>query len=182
MQAGNSNSNDRDTRLAKQQEMITSVVRWLREEEIEPEEITHKRKDASYFATFEVDSGEAVHVLFRTNRLDSIVLLEFIALDEETQKSYASLSPVRQNKFIFDLTLALLQRDVFFVFRKNIRELQTVEVQKFIFFDGLTKDRFFDSIFKLNSAFAIAGTLLNQLRDEILPSKAGRTEDRGDLR
>jgi hypothetical protein len=51
-----------------------------------------------------------------------------------------------------------------------------------VFFDGLTKDKFFDTYATVDSAIAIARIKLCQFRDEILPSDAGRMYDNRDLK
>jgi hypothetical protein len=53
---------------------------------------------------------------------------------------------LEQNRFYFDLKLALLQMNVYFLIKKNMRELQSLEISKVIFFDGLTKDTLFNTI------------------------------------
>ena len=50
---------------------------------------------------------------------------------------------LEQNRFYFDLELALLQMNVYFVINKNMRELQSLGISKVLFFDGLTKDTHF---------------------------------------
>ncbi len=71
--------------------------------------------------------------------------------------------------------------NVIFALRKNIRQLQTIEVNKDIYFDGLTKDSFFNAVYCVNS-IEIARTKTYQFRDLVLPSKAGKTEDSEDLK
>jgi hypothetical protein len=186
VQAGNSNSSDRDRRLAKQQEMITRLVTWLREEGIEPEERTHLHGGARYFAAIRYKKG-AIHILFPKDNLDSITLTEIIGLDDETKKSYESLAAthdgiLKQNSFYFDLKLSLLQLNVFFTLRKNMRQLESLDVEKDVYFDGLTKDTLFNSMLSVHNAIEIAKTKLDQFRDVVLPSKAGRTDDSKDMR
>jgi hypothetical protein len=109
-------------------------------------------------------------------------------LNEADQQSYKSLARtkdgiVKQNGFYLDLQLALHQKNVFFISEGGVRELKPLEVFKGIFFDGLTKDRFFDVYYTVHSATMIAQIKLRQLRDEILPSQAGQThDDSSDLR
>jgi hypothetical protein len=73
--------------------------------------------------------------------------------------------------------------NVIFTLKKNIRQLQSVKVDKDVYFDGLTKDAFFNAIYTVLNAIEIAKTkLLYQFRDLVLPSKAGRTDDSEDLK
>jgi hypothetical protein len=166
-----------------------------------PADETHLYEGANYFARIvtregkpTIESGEIVgeeafHVLFPKDKLDSVTISEVIKLDRQTQKSYESLGAtdqgiLQQNGFYFDLQLALHQKNVFFEFEDNVRKLRTLEVYKVVFFDGLTKDKFFDTYITVDNAVAIARIKLGQFQDEILPSNSGQTEeeDNSDLK
>jgi hypothetical protein len=198
VQADNSKNSYKETQLAKQQDTIKKVIDWLREEGHEPQEITHLRKDARYYGVVVISNEaekteqrekqrrEAFHILFPIDRLDSLSISEIIILDLQSQKSYASLAAkpngiLEQNRFYFDLKLALLQMNVYFVIKKNIRELQSVEISKVVFFDGLTKDTLFNTINTVHNSIEIARIKTGQLRDMVLlPSKANRIDDNDD--
>ena len=146
MQADNTTNSDREKRLAKQRETIDKVIDWLREEGMNPEDITHMHEGANYFARIvtkkckqkengEIVGEEGFNVIFTKDKLDSVTISELITLDRESQKSYGSLGAtdqgiLQQNKFYFDLQLALHQKNVFFVFEDNVRRLRTLEVYK----------------------------------------------------
>jgi hypothetical protein len=107
---------------------------------------------------------------------------QIIILDLQSQKSYASLAAtpkgiLEQNRFYFDLQLALLQMNVYFIIKKNMRELQSLEIYKVVFFDGLTKDTLFNTINTVHNSVEIARIKTGQLRDSVLFSKASRVED-----
>jgi hypothetical protein len=112
---------------------------------------------------------------------------EIIILDLQSQKLYASLAAkpngiLEQNKFYFDLELALLQMNVCFVIRKNMRELKSLEISKGLFFDRLTKDTLFNTINTVHNSIEIARIKTGQLRDSVLSSKASRADDNNDLK
>jgi hypothetical protein len=146
VQGDDGKNSDRDTQLANQQDLINKVITWLREEGLEPEEITHLRKDARYYGVVisdEVENTEqgerhrreAFHILFPIDRLDNLRISEIIIFDLKTQKSYSSLAStskgiLEQNRFYSDLGVALLRMNVYFVIKKNIRQLQSLEVSK----------------------------------------------------
>jgi hypothetical protein len=107
--------------------------------------------------------------------------------DLQSQKSYASLAAktngiLEQKRFYFDLELALLQMNVHFIIKKNMEELQSLEISKVIFFDGLTKDTFFNTIDTVRNSIEIARIKTGQLRDSVLSSNASRTGDNNDLK
>lgn len=112
---------------------------------------------------------------------------EIIILDLQSQKSYASLAAkpngiLEQNRFYFELELALLQMNVYFIIKKNMRELQSLEISKVVFFEGLTKDTLFNTINTVRHSIEIARIKTSQLRDSVLSSKASRADDNNDLK
>ncbi len=193
MQAYDGNNSDKKKQLANQRDTIKKVVDWLREEGLEPQEITHLRKDACYYGVVILDDAErteqgenrrreAFHILFPIDRLDSLRISEIIIFDLRTQKSYASLAAktngiFEQNRFYFDLELALLQINVYFLIKKSMRELQSLEISKLVFFDGLTKDTLFNIINAVHNSIEIARIKTDQLRDSLLSSEASQADD-----
>jgi hypothetical protein len=193
VEADEGKNSNKEIQLDKQRDAIKKVIRWLRQEGLEPQEITHLRKDASYYGVVisseaekteqqERQRREAFHVFFPIDRLDSLSISEIIILDLKSQKSYASLAAkpngiLEQNRFYFDLQLALLQMNVFFTIKKNIQELQSVEIYKVLFFDRLTKDSLFDTINTVHNSIEIARIKTGLLRDEVLLPKPSRAEE-----
>ena len=193
VQGTNGLENDREKPLDYQRDTIKKVTIWLREEGLEPQEITHLRKDANYYGVVisnETETMEqtdkqrrrAFHILFPTNKLDSLRISEIIIFDLQSQKSYASLAAkangiLQQNKFYFDLESLLLQMKVHFIIKKNLRELQSVEVYKVIYFDGLTKNAVFDAVDTVHNSIEIARIKTSQLRDSIVSNEANRGKE-----
>jgi hypothetical protein len=198
VQADNGKNSDKEKQLANQRDTIKKVIDWLREEGLEAQEITHLRKDACYYGVVisneaekeeqgENQRREAFHILFPIDRLDSLSISEIIILDLQSQKSYASLAAkpngiLEQNRFYFDLELALLQMNVYFIIKNNMRELQSLEISKVVFFDGLTKDTLFNTINTVRNSIKIARIKTGHLRDSVLSSKASRADDNNDLK
>ena len=58
MQADKSKNSDKEKQLANQRDIIKKVIDWLREEGLEPHEITHLRKDACYYGVVISDEAE----------------------------------------------------------------------------------------------------------------------------
>src|SRR5215203_4444820 len=124
---------------------------------------------------------------FPIDRFDSLSISEIIIFDLPSQKSYASLAAkmngiLEQNRFYFDLELALLQMNVYFVINKNMRELQSLEISKVVFFDGLTKDILFNTINTVHNSIEISRIKIGQLRDSVLSSKASRADNNNDMK
>ncbi len=198
MQADDGKNSDKRRQLDNQRDTIKKVIGWLREEGLEPNEIKHLLKDACYYGVVISDQTEkteqrenqrqeAFHILFPVDKLDSLRISQIIIFDLKSQKSYASLAAktngiLEQNRFYFDLELALLQINVHFIIKKNMQELQSLEISKVVFFDGLTKDTFFNTINTVRNSIEIARIKTSQLRDSVLSSNACRADDNNDLK
>lgn len=85
---------------------------------------------------------------------------------------------LEQNRFYFDLELALLQMNIYFIIKKNMRELQSLEISKVLFFDGLTKDRLFNTINSVRNSIEIARIKTGQLRDSVVYANTSLHDDK----
>lgn len=184
---------DREKQLADQTDTIKKVTNWLKEEGLDPQEITHLRKDARYYGVIISDEPEnaeqnekhirkAFHVLFPNKRLDSVTISEIIIFDLLTQKAYSSLSAKRkgileQHRFYSELKLALLQMNVHFQVKKGIRDLQSLEISDVIFFDGLTKNSLFHTIDRVHNSIEVARIKTAILRDLIFSPESTITDE-----
>ena len=195
MQAENGENIDKEKQPAEQLDTIKKVINWLREEGLEPQEITHLRKDARYYGVVISNEAEiagqiakhrrkAFHILFPVERPDSLTISEIIIFDLKAQKAYSSLGAktngfLEQSTFHSDLMVALLQLNVDFLIKKNVRELQSLEIFKVLFFDGLTKDVFFNTINRVHNSIEIARIKTGLLRDAVF-SSGGSLENEKD--
>jgi hypothetical protein len=194
MQVDCGDDSDKEKKLATQLDIIKKVINWLREEGLEPRELTHLRKDARYYGVvisteveredkMEKQRRKAFHILFPIERLDSLRISEIIIFDLRTQKAYSSQAAktngiLELNMFFTELTLTLLQLNVYFLMKKNMRELQSLEIFKILFFDGLTKDTLFNTINKVHNSIEIARIKTGLLRDSVLSSEASLADEK----
>ena len=194
MQVDCGDDNDKGEKLATQLDTIKKVINWLKEEGLEPREITHLRKDARYYGVvisteveredqMDKQGRKAIHILFPIERLDSLRISEIIIFDLKTQKAYSSLAAktngiLEQNIFCSELTLTLLQLNVYFLIKKNTRQLQSLEIFKVLFFDGLTKDTLFNTINKVHNSIEIVRIETGLLRDSVLSSEANLADEK----
>ena len=63
-----------------------------------------------------------------------------------------------------------------------MRELKSLEISKFVLFDGLTKDMFFNTINAVHNSIEIAGIKTGQLRDLFLSSEPSQADDHSGLK
>ena len=106
----NYKNNEKEKQLAKRRDAIKKVIDWLIEEGLEPQEITHLRKDACYYGVVISDEAEKTdqhekqrrkvfHIHFPIDRPDSLSISEIFILDLQSQKSYAALADKNERNF-----------------------------------------------------------------------------------
>ncbi len=62
--------------------------------------------------------------------------------------------------------------NIHFLIKKSARDLQSLEVSKVIFFDGLTKNTLFNTMNKVHDSIEIARIKTGILRESVLSSDA----------
>jgi hypothetical protein len=187
-------SSDKVRQLANQQEGVRKVLDWLRQEGLEPKEITHLRKDACYYGVVVISNEpeneeqrgkyrrEAFHILFPIDKPDSLTISEIIILDLASQKAYASLATktngaLEQHRFYSYLERDLLEKNLNFTIKKDIQELKSFEIYRVLSFDQLTKDILFDSISILRNSIETVRTKTDQLRHTVMSYEPSPTHD-----
>lgn len=161
-------------KLSQQQEIIERVVNWIKEEGYDPIEVTHLNKNANYFATIKVSEKKGFNIVFPSKNLDSLLIIAILRLKKDFQIEYMALQRLDKNRLFFDIKIALLQMNVHFDIRDGVESINIFEVKKVIYFDGLTKDKLFDTIYSVGNSVEIIKVKLGQFRDSLFPSMAGQ--------
>jgi hypothetical protein len=168
---------DDNDKLTIQRQMIEKVTTWLKDEGFNTEDVTHLHPGTTYFAKVRINERSGFHIEFSLQNPDCVIISEMIVLKKDFQEGYASLSALEQNAFLFDLKLTLLQMNLMFNLENGSRQLQSIVVVKPIYFDALTEDKFFNTVYAVHHGIEVAKVKLGQLRDKILPSHAGQDSD-----
>jgi hypothetical protein len=135
-------------------QVSNKVRQWIEDEgfQLLPEE------DPYNDFTFKIrySENETAYVLMRKDRKDSITVYarsDFSPLD---RKAFSNLPPGKKREFINAISASLFNLNLHFEFQPNVEQMKYLHIKKDIFFDGLTKDRFFDTICKVLSGMQLA--------------------------
>jgi hypothetical protein len=136
-------SSPEGTSLTLQREEIISKIRkWVKEEGYSFE--TEKsRENSYYFARYDVGKGLMCHIDIPRDQRDRIHIMFVVGFKEIDVKAFDRLSEDKQNIFYHNMEVALAQANVRFLFRKPTHQIM---LWKTLFFDGLTKHSFHDSV------------------------------------
>lgn len=115
------------------------IRKWLTEEGLFEMET---KDDNAYFNFIAKHQNITFHVLQPIARKDSVLFICSINLNLEQKQRLTKIEKT-------ELYQKLLTTDNLFEFHPNIVELDNVRITDFIFYDGLTKDMFMKTIFRL---------------------------------
>ncbi len=90
---------------------------------------------------------------FHKTSIDSIIIVGAIALEPDEQSMFRYTKTKRE--FLYDIELAFLQMNLDFIIDIPPNEeftIENIKLQKTIYFDGLSKDHFFDIISSITTA------------------------------
>jgi hypothetical protein len=134
-------------------EVVGRIIEWLN---VEALSYTLREKDSDRFrATIELSQNLNLDIQLTSQRPDRVTLLTHAYLGPDDQRAYSRLDQERKESFLRAVRWSLLNIDVDHQITPNADTLQSIFVTKTIYFDGLTRDRFFDSVLLLKRAFGL---------------------------
>lgn len=141
-------------------EAIIKLERWLKEENYSF--ITKETDNVDYFAI--VDTIPKFYIVIQKNRIDRIDLGADVSLISRGQSIISSMAPKKQKTLILNLQAELLQMHLICALRPNFEKVEKIEIRTNMYFDGLTKDRFFGKILEIQRAYALVSTRMDEAR------------------
>jgi hypothetical protein len=141
-------------------EVIEKTQKWLNEESVD---FTTEENPYLYFRIDTKNPNQTI--ILHKNKPDSIEFLTIANLEKEDQKAYvASKNKEEKLRIMWDLQRSLLEINVGYKIEKDLENLESIIINKTIYFDGLTKDKFMDARFALLRGFSLVQLMLQQLR------------------
>jgi hypothetical protein len=149
-------SGDASTTEDNKKQVSSKISQWIQDEAFQllPEEDPY----TDLALKIKYSENETAYVIMRKDRIDSITVYtrsDFSPLD---QKAFSSLSSSKKGEFIDAITASLFNLNLHFRFHPNPEQMQSLEIKKNIFFDGLTKDRLFEVVDRVLSGMELAHT------------------------
>lgn len=123
------------------EEYSERIRKWLEEEGLEPT----IKPDQNTKITFNVKSGQnVISIGFHKTSTDSVIIGTGIEFNEDEQKMLKFLKT--KNDILLDLQKFLIQMHLepTFKWNENKDSFEKISFQKTIYFDGLTKNKFYE--------------------------------------
>jgi hypothetical protein len=139
--------------MNSRKEVVQQIVEWLN---AEPLTFSLKENDSDRFrATVELSQNLNLEIQLTSQRPDRVMLLTNAYLAPDDQRAYSRLDREIKESFLRAVKWMLLNLDVDHQIIPSADALQSISITKTIYFDGLTKDKFFSSILILKRAFGL---------------------------
>ena len=143
------------------QKTASKVKQWIDSEELDCVVLIGEFAQNTLFSYhITLASGTELTVFQQSNRTDSLTISASLFLPEEKIKNLRKHKSIQQDTFS-KVLIKLAPLDVE-VFLEGGEVFQRININHRIFFDGLTKDRFFKAISTVNRAYRLAEWILEQ--------------------
>ena len=134
-------------------EVEERLEEWLRDEGFELWKIPDKDSEFSYKVSQE--DGHPLVVLQPGTKTDSVQVVGEIRLDKKNHEKLLAIPEKEKGFLLFDLRMGLLSTGCRWEFLPSLESWKTLQLSKAIFFDGFSKDRFFEIMETVNRAVAL---------------------------
>ena len=125
-------------------EVKERIEKWLSDEEYNLWKCPDKNANFSY--KISRDGDHPLVVFQPKKKTDSIQVACDIRLREEERKKLHGISEMEKKFMLFDFKMVLLSTGCRWQFMPSSKSWDTLKIWKSIFYDGLSKDRFFETI------------------------------------
>jgi hypothetical protein len=138
-------------RMNNREVVVQRIIEWLK---VEALSYTLKENNSDKFrATIELNQSLDLDIQLMSQRPDRVMLLTQAYLAPNDQRAYSRLDQEKKEAFLRAVRWALLNIDVDHQINPNADTLQSISISKVIYFDGFTRDKFFNSVLLLKRAF-----------------------------
>ena len=143
-------------------EVPERIKRWLDSEEYSYVQIIGELARNTLFSyLLTLLSGTEISVFQPSNKKDSVSVSAALVLSATQVKRLRQKSKIEQEEIFSELRFKLASVDVEFTFEGG-EICRRIVISHLIYYDVLTKDRFFKAISMVNKAYSLAGWVLKQ--------------------
>jgi hypothetical protein len=145
------------------EEATDKILKWL---DSEGWKYSVRDNEPNFDLVCKVDINENSGFIVCIQKIvDRVIIFSKIKFSEEDLSSY-KLS-VKKYKFWRDLKTYLILMNVNTKIEPNLDELESIELSKWIYFDGLTQDKFVETITKVTDAIELCNIMWTKFVDSI---------------
>jgi hypothetical protein len=133
-------------------ETIDKIKRWINEEEL------NSNTSDDPYADFHTDirfGSSKVNLIISKNKVDSIIVCTKSVFSVLDQKAFSGLSKDNKRSFMLGLKFSLSRLNIQYAIAPDENKVESIYMQKVVYFDGLSKDRLFEVIMSIVSAISI---------------------------
>jgi hypothetical protein len=147
-------SKNNNTSAKNKKDVIDKITDWLGQEGIS----FNLTEDpyADFNLEIEYPTTQVIHIMMYKNKNDSITVITKVSFSTLDKKAFTSLSEDIKKDFILTLNSSLSSMNLLYSHQPNPERMEHLLIQKRLFFDGLTKDRFFDILDRIYNGMNLA--------------------------
>lgn len=144
----------KSSEMKTRNDIVSKVSEWLGQEGMT---FTLKPNPyADFDLLVEYPNKSNVNVLFEKNKKDSMLFATNIKFDDEQKKAFAYLKPHLKSEFLIATSSYLCSMNLIHSAQPNQDKMEYLHIEKRLFFDGLTKETFFDTLNRVLNGIGLA--------------------------
>jgi hypothetical protein len=146
------------------EQIIQKVQTWINEEQGWKFEVS-QNNNALVNMVVHPNDFQNVNVLFDRVQPHKLIIKTTADFDEDDKRSYFILTEDEKKEFLLDIEILLIQINVIYIISPEPpRKIDSIELTKQIYFDALTRDKFFDGILAILRGLQVVRLNYNSLR------------------
>ena len=146
------------SKINGKKEVVEKIQKWLNEESIDFAKVEQSYLDFK----FDIKNPN-ISIFSYNDKPDSMEFGAYASLTELDKKAFEHKKIEEKLQILWDLERSLIEINVGYVFLPNHLNLERLQFSKKIYFDGLSKDKFMDTIFALQRSYKLVELMLRQL-------------------
>jgi hypothetical protein len=142
-------------------EIADKATQWLTEEKQTFEQVSDPNALLNVIMKI---SNFNINVIVDNQRRDCLEIVSSIGLPAELLKAFKYLKPEQLTQFFFEVEMAMSINHFGYSFEPDSAHLERITLTKVIYYDGLTKEKFFDTLLMVAKALNILNLHFLRLR------------------
>jgi hypothetical protein len=131
-----------------------TVKQWLIDEGLPADDVKDLNCDYNFKTAY---GSKNIHVAFHKRSKDSLIIIGKVHFEPDQQVMLRYTKTKRE--ILFDIETLFIMKDVDFILETNTKEqeftIEDIKLQKTIFFDGLSKDRFYSVLYQVSNCLQL---------------------------
>jgi len=150
--------------IIEMEQIIQRIQTWINEEQGWKFEVS-QNNEAFVNLVVHPNEFQNMNVIFDRTQPHKVIIRTTSNFDEDDKRSYFVLNEDEKKEFLLDIEILLIQINLIYtVLPEPPKKIDSIELTRQIYFDAITRDKFFDAILAILRGVQVVSLNYNSLR------------------